>query len=72
MSAVSNTIPRDLLSIKDTTHRIGTSQCTVRRWITQPTDPLPHYRIGGRIRISESELAGWINRRSGRGGTSCQ
>ena len=51
-----NPIPRDLLSIADTAVRTETSRETVRRWVTQPNDPLPHYRIGGRIRISESEL----------------
>jgi excisionase family DNA binding protein len=66
MALKESMFPRDLLSVKNTARRVGCTYCTVLRWIRLPGDRLPCYRIGGRIRISESELDGWINRRSGR------
>jgi hypothetical protein len=67
MALNDNAIPRDLLSLEDTARRFGSTYGTVWMWTKQPIDPLPSYRVGGRIRISEAELVGWIIRRSGRG-----
>jgi len=45
-------------------------RCSGRRWISQAIDPLPHWRIGARILVSQSELVAWIKHRSGRGSGS--
>ena len=66
MPVTENFLPIDLLSIQNAADYLGTSDVTVRRWLERSSDPLPCYRIGGRIRISQAELAAWIYRRSGR------
>ena len=38
----------------------GLSVRTLRGYLTHPAQPLPHYRVGGKILVKRSEFDGWI------------
>ena len=51
------------LSIKELAHYSGISERALRDFLTDPVDPIPHFRIGisGRIiRIRKNDFDDWI------------
>jgi len=38
----------------------GLSVRTLREYLTDSVNPLPHYRVGGKILVRRSEFDGWI------------
>jgi lambda repressor-like predicted transcriptional regulator len=40
----------------------GLSVRTLRAYLTHPSSPLPHYRIGGKILVRRSEFDAWAIR----------
>jgi hypothetical protein len=58
--------PTDLVRLTVVAKRGPMSLPTLHRWRLRETDPLPCWRLGGVWYVSESELAEWIARRSGR------
>ncbi len=38
----------------------GLSVRTLRGYLTHPAQPLPHYRVGGKILVKRSEFDAWI------------
>ena len=38
----------------------GLSVRTLREYLTDAVNPLPHYRVGGKILVRRSEFDGWI------------
>lgn len=49
-----------LLTVKEVTQIFAVNERTVRRWLVQENNPLPHIKVGGRIRIKESEMIAWV------------
>jgi len=48
------------LSLKAVATYSGLSVRTLREYLTDPMNPLPHYRVGGKILVRRSEFDGWI------------
>ncbi len=42
---------------------VGLSRRTVQNLVTDPTDPLPTYRVGGKLLARRSEVDAWMTRR---------
>ncbi len=68
MATLQTFLPQDLMSIAGAAKFLGRSIASLKRWMIRDDNPLPCYRVGGRIYISQSELKNWILRCSGRGG----
>ena len=47
----------------DLATRLSLSTRTIRNYIRNPADPLPAYRVGGRILFKWTEVEAWIARR---------
>ncbi len=57
-------MPDRLLTVGAVAKRLGVSTRQVRRFLSDPTDPLPHVRLGRRCRrIAPAELDVWLRRR---------
>jgi excisionase family DNA binding protein len=56
----SPTRPPSLLSVSDIAERLKLSTKTIRRWIER--GDLPAHRLGRNVRISEQDLAGYLNK----------
>lgn len=41
-------------------HYSGLSQHTIRKYLIDPTRPLKHYRVGGRLLVKKSEFDRWM------------
>ena len=48
------------LSLKALANYSGLSVRTLREYLTDSVNPLPHYRVGGKILVRRSEFDGWI------------
>lgn len=48
------------LGVVELAHYSGLSQHTIRKHLTDPTRPLKHYRIGGRLLVKKSEFDRWM------------
>ena len=56
-------IAKGYFSVAETSAYTGISERTIREYLINPVNPLPHYRLGitGRIiRISKNELEQWL------------
>ena len=51
------------LPLKNLSRVGGASVRTLRDWIHAPTDPLPAYRVRGKILVRLSEFHAWMARR---------
>jgi len=49
------------LSLKALATYSGLSVRTLRDYLTDPVNPLPHYRVGGKILVRRSEFDRWID-----------
>ena len=50
------------LSLKSLAEYTSLSTRTLRHWINDPEDPLPAYRVGGKLLFKWSEVERWIKR----------
>jgi excisionase family DNA binding protein len=50
------------LSVKALAVYSGLSVRTLRAYLVHPSLPLPHYRVGGKILVRQSEFDGWMSR----------
>ena len=58
-----NEAPADTyLPLKQLAVYAGLSVRTLRDYLSNPIDPLPHYRIGGKILVRRSEYDVWVQR----------
>ena len=48
------------ISVKALAAYSGLSVRTLRAYLVHPTTPLPHYRVGGRVLVKQSEFDDWI------------
>jgi len=48
------------LSLKGLANYSGLSVRTLREYLTDSVNPLPHYRVRGKILVRRSEFDGWI------------
>jgi excisionase family DNA binding protein len=48
------------LTIADLAEYSTLSDRTIRRHLTSPTRPIPHYTIGGRVLVRRSEFDAWV------------
>jgi predicted DNA-binding transcriptional regulator AlpA len=55
------------LGLRDVAARLGLSPRTVRARVAQAVDPLPAYRVGGRLLFRWPEVTAWVARRRVRG-----
>lgn len=51
-----------LLTIADVVDRTATSDRTVRRWMADPSDPLPAMRLGRTVRFRPRDVDAWVDR----------
>lgn len=58
MAGKSN-IVREFFSVKELSLYSGICERTLRDLINASTDPIPHYRFGGSIKIKRSEFDDW-------------
>jgi excisionase family DNA binding protein len=59
----NNGVNKAYLSVAETAMYTGISEGTIRKFLKDPTNPLPHYRVGtaGRIiRINKHEIDQWF------------
>lgn len=47
--------------IKQVASRLGTNERHVRALIRQTRNPLPHFKLGRKLRFRESELSAWVD-----------
>ena len=47
---------------RTTARRAGVCPRTVRNWVQDPMDPLPAYRVHGKLLFDWDEVARWIKR----------
>lgn len=47
-------------NIKDLSAAIGLSVRTIRNWVVDPVNPIPCFRVGGKLLFEESEVVKWI------------
>ncbi len=50
------------ISLTELSKRLSTSVRTLRAWVRDPTDPLPAYRLGGRLMFRWNDVEAWIQR----------
>jgi excisionase family DNA binding protein len=50
------------MSVRSLAGYSGLSARTLRSYLIHATDPLPHYRVGGKILIRRSEFDAWARR----------
>ena len=43
--------------------RVSVCKRTIRTWIVEQSDPLPAYRLGGKLLFRWEEVLAWIERR---------
>ena len=48
------------VNIKQLTNTIGLSPRTIRKWIVNPVNPIPCFRVGGKLLFEESEMTTWL------------
>lgn len=53
----------ELLGLNQLSELVGLSTRTLREHIHAPVDPLPAYRVGGRLMVRRSEWERWLSRR---------
>jgi len=52
------------LDLATVAQRLSVSTRTVRKWVRQPVDPLPAFRIGGKLLFDYAgEVLTWVGRR---------
>ena len=51
---------QEYYTLKSLTTYCGIGLRTLRMYLTHPTHPLPHYRVGGKILVKRSEFEAWI------------
>jgi hypothetical protein len=52
--------PAEYLPLKALAVYSGLCVRTLRGYLTHPSRPLPHYRIGGRVVVRRSEYDAWV------------
>ena len=50
------------LPLKELARYCGLCVRTIRGYLTSPSDPLPHYKIGGKILVRRSDFDAWTAR----------
>lgn len=50
------------LPLRDLAGYAGLGVRTLRRYLTDPAGPLPHYRVGGKVLVRRSDYDGWVLR----------
>lgn len=53
----------EYLDLKQLSKRLSTSQRTIRSRVHDAVDPLPAYRVGGKLLFDWTEVRAWIERR---------
>ena len=53
-------IPDAYLPLKALAGYSGLSVRTLRGYLTHPSRPLPHYRVGGKVLVKRSEFDVWM------------
>jgi hypothetical protein len=48
------------LSLRDLASYSSLSERLLRSFLTAPSDPLPHFRVGGRVLVRRSDFDRWI------------
>jgi excisionase family DNA binding protein len=49
------------LPLKELSQYSGLSLRKLRQHLTDPVHPLPHYRVGGKILVRQSDFDAWMN-----------
>lgn len=56
-------IDPEYLTVKQLATYSGLAERTIRGFLKQPTNPLPHYRLGHKLlRVSRTDFQSWISR----------
>ena len=50
------------ISVRTLASYAGLSVRTLRAYLVHPSTPLPHYRVGGKILVRQSEFDAWITK----------
>ena len=48
------------IDLKELSAHIGLSPRTLRKYVTDPVQPLPCFKVGGKLVFKESEVGKWI------------
>jgi len=48
-------------SLRELSRHAGLSVRRLRGYLTDRTEPLPHYRVGGKILVHRTEFAEWVH-----------
>jgi len=48
------------VNIKHLSTTIGLSVRTIRKWVVDPVNPIPCFRVGGKLLFEESEVMQWL------------
>lgn len=51
------------IKLSEVVERLGLSARTIRSFVHDPVDPLPAYRVGGKLLFRWMEVESWIERR---------
>jgi hypothetical protein len=60
-TAVSKHRADSYLPLKGLSQYSGLSLRKLRQHLTDPVHPLPHYRVGGKILVRQSDFDAWMN-----------
>lgn len=52
-----------LLIARELAARLGFAAGTIVDWVERDEDPLPAFKVGGRLRFRESEVLEWLEKR---------